>query len=86
MIDSGIKYFAALGIGAFILFILFGSLNYVKTEMNNSGVQFTVPDTLSNSIDTSANFSGIALIILAVVGLVSIVGSLMLLFGGPRGE
>lgn len=76
-VDSSIRWFAALGIGAFILFILFGALNYVETEMTASGVDFTVPETLHNAIDTSANFGGIALILLAVVGIVSIVVSLM---------
>lgn len=79
-VTDTIKVFAALGIGAFILFVLFGSINYVKSELSSSGVNLTAPQTLENSINTAGNFSGIGLILLAVVALISVVASLLYIF------
>jgi len=83
-VTQTIAYFAAVGVAAFILFVFFGALNYVKSEITASGVNFTAPQTLEEAVTTSGNFAGIGLILLAVVGVVGVVASLMYLFGNER--
>jgi len=79
-VHNQIAMWAAIGIGAFVLTILFGAINYVKTEMTNSGVNFTAPATLENAVNTAGNLSGVGLILLAITTIIGVVSAMMYLF------
>lgn len=76
------RYFAGIGISALVLALLFGAINYTQDTLQQSGVNFTVPESINNAAKTAGSLGGVALILMAIVGIVLVVGSLLYIFRG----
>ena len=78
-ITGSLIAFVVIGVIGVAMGITFGTLSLIENSLNGT---LTIPSSISNALDTTANLGGTGLIVAAAVAIISIVLLLVYMFAG----